>query len=163
MTALDIGAGDLSFTRSLLRKGVKVTAIDVKKPKRIPRALDFTQIDLIDFHPSGMYNRIYALDVFQFCEKSVILQHVMPHLFLHLRPGGIIFVSTFSADPEPPLPIPVPSHYALEDFLQCGPAMYAARGTERVRGKDGNERLFHFIDYVAKKFDGSRSCKIYYI
>ena len=150
MRILEGGAGNLSFAQEMAEKGAVVTAVDIRQPSTIPSGVDFKKADIIDFRPDIKYDVIVLLNVLQFCEKTAVLESLLPRLLQALMHGGLLCIETFSAVPEPPLPITVRSVYSTQDFVGEGEVVFESDGTESVT-QDGVVRMFHYLDYVFRK------------
>jgi len=164
---VDLGAGSDGSPRgnvALLAAKVRhVLAVDVHpRPAELPRNVSWDQCRIEDwlqersFFPGDPAHAYVARNVLHFVDRDLVLDALLPELARTLLPGGVVAISTFHRQPDPPVCPPYPSLYRVADLRRSFPQDWnVVLGVEEtLRGPGHDDRAvrdWHTTQLVIRK------------
>lgn len=153
---LDLGAGQGRFARMFVEHGARVTAVDPQLPADLDAGITVQRMTVEAFctisSPTA-YTCIFARNVIQFLDKAWVGEVLFPWMMAHLMPGGMIAISTFYHNPDPPFERLMPSLYTLDELLVAFPRWSELLSRQyQHRGPDmsGQLRTFFTTDLIVQ-------------
>lgn len=103
---IDIGAGESRFADELLTLGynnisvldISVNALNFVKDRlgQLAKSVSFIQTDVLNFHPSGVYDLWHDRATFHFLTTNPEITSYVQIAANHIAPKGYLILSTFS-------------------------------------------------------------------
>jgi len=117
---LDLGAGEGKQAKQMTDLGMKVTAVDSKKPQEQDPAVSWNVLPIqewiITLSNNDIFDAILARNSLQFFKKDMAQDELFPILSKHLKSGGLLAIETFYKDPEPPFERPFWSYWDEDEL-----------------------------------------------
>ena len=115
---IDLGAGDGELP-ARLAESYDMVAVDRHPPEYFHDRLIWRQMRVEDWatEPDGEpFDFVLSRNLVQFLDKPFVFDVLIPAIKRRVRPGGIVAIKTFSANPEPALGIAFPTFFVAEEI-----------------------------------------------
>lgn len=165
--ALDLGAGEGRWAAFAAQKGVRVVAIDQRPFPSFPRGVpwlrnifwiraDITQQGLQKLlRKHEPFDYIVIMNLLQFLPREFVLQALLPGLKEFAKPGCLLCIRTFWAEPKPPFDFQLPSVFQAQELIETlTSSHWKISKAEEIKAKGPGyheqfDRLWFLTDIIA--------------
>ncbi len=153
---LDLGAGDGKWAAEMAET-YEMVGVDRKAPKFSHDRLSWRQMRIEEWaaEPDGEpFDFVLSRNVIQFLDRPFMLGTLLPAIKRRVRPGGVVGIKTFSANPEPSLGIAFPTFFSAQEIAGAFDdwvMILCAEEPEHSLAMTGSEiRLWQTVQFIAR-------------